>query len=329
MSHIFLRRLSKTRSFATASSPSIYTKRTNFRNKCNQFSSYSNDGYNSSEEQKTALVLGSSGCLGRAVTRHLSNHLDMQVIGADVVDLPDDTDSSLDAFVSLPTFQQHPGVGDVTEALVSGLLGVLDEEEEIDAIICTSGGWQGDPELPNANLASEEEYIAGARAYGKTIDKMIEMNLFPILAAGYAADRFMAEEGLFVVIGATAALSPTPGMLGYGLSKVGAHHFIQTLGEISGRSVTTKSRRKKARSLRKDKEYLDTFSIVGILPTTIDTPSNRNAMPHADFSQWTNPQDIANEIGKWMTVPPLRPHSGALVKVFPDKRGGANFNLVR
>jgi dihydropteridine reductase len=119
-------------------------------------------------------------------------------------------------------------------------------------------------------------------------------------------------------------------MLGYGLSKVGAHHYIQTIGEMSGKSVTTKSRRKKARALRKDNEYLDTLSIVGILPTTIDTPANRNAMPDADFNQWTKPQDIATEIGTWIKMPPLRPHSGSLVKVFPNKTGGgASFNLVR
>jgi dihydropteridine reductase len=119
-------------------------------------------------------------------------------------------------------------------------------------------------------------------------------------------------------------------MLGYGLSKTGVHHFIQTVGEICGKSVTTKSRRKKARKLRKDNEYLDTLSIVGILPTTVDTPNNRDAMPEADFSLWTQPQDIAAEIGTWIQISAMRPHSGSLVKVFPNKTGGgASFNLVR
>lgn len=141
--------------------------------------------------------------------------------------------------------------------------------------------------------------------------------------------HIVVDTGLFVVIGATAALSPTPGMLGYGLGKTGAHHFVQTLGEISGKSATTKSRRRKARKLRRNNEYLDTLSVVGILPTTIDTPSNRKAMPDHDFSQWTRPEDIAAEIGTWVQLPPMRPHSGGLVKVFPNKAGGACFNLVR
>eukprot|EP00980_Cylindrotheca_fusiformis_P024944 scaffold12769_cov141-Cylindrotheca_fusiformis.AAC.4 len=291
-----------------------------------RLSSYDDDGYYSSEGPKTALVLGSSGALGRSVTHHLSKNLDMQVIGADLKELPQD--NTLDAFIAMPMWERYSGVGDMTKALVSGMFDVMDDEVKIDAIICASGGWQGDPVVPTED-ASEDEFIAGARAYGETIDNMMEMNLAPVLAAGYAANRFMDTEGLFVVIGATVALSPTPGMLGYGLSKVGVHHFIQTIGEISGKSVTTKSRRKTARKIRKDKEYLDTLSIVGILPTTIDTPSNRETMPGADFSEWTKPKDIAEEIGTWIQMPPLRPHSGSLVKVFPNKTGGASFNVVR
>ena len=136
--------------------------------------------------------------------------------------------------------------------------------------------------------------------------------------------------GLFVVIGATPALLPTPGMLGYGLSKVSVHHFVQTLGETTGKSSTTKSRRQKARRLRKNSAYSDTLSVVGILPTTIDTPNNRAAMPDADFQKWTNPGDIAKEIGTWIRTPQLRPHSGSLVKVHPETDGaGAVFTLVR
>lgn len=118
-------------------------------------------------------------------------------------------------------------------------------------------------------------------------------------------------------------------MLAYGLSKGGTHHFIQTLGETTGKAVTTRSKRQKARRLRKNSEYLDSLSVVGILPTTIDTPSNRKGMPEADFSMWTKPADIAKKIGGWIEEPALRPHSGALIKVHPAKDGGAAFTLAR
>jgi len=36
-----------------------------------------------------------------------------------------------------------------------------------------------------------------------------------------------------------------------------------------------------------------------VLPLTIDTASNRAAMPDEDFSQWTPPADIAVKILQW------------------------------
>ncbi len=135
-----------------------------------------------------------------------------------------------------------------------------------------------------------------------------------------------------MVIGATAALQPTPGILGYGLSKCAAHFFVQTLGAITGKSAQTKSKRKESRRLRRHAENLDTMTVVGILPTMIDTPANRSANPKANFDQWTKPKDIAKEIGTWIETPPLRPHSGSLVKVTtPTGEGakGSTFLLVR
>ena len=133
------------------------------------------------------------------------------------------------------------------------------------------------------------------------------------------------------MIGATAALSSTPGMLGYGLSKVGAHHLVQTLGDTTGKAATPKAKRKASRKLQArqhGENNLDSMTVVGILPTTIDTPSNRDAMPKADFGKWTQPSSIAQEIGTWITKPPLRPHSGSLVKVVSGS-DGAKFHLAR
>eukprot|EP00934_Nitzschia_sp_Nitz4_P004872 Nitzschia sp. Nitz4//scaffold57_size113557//47192//48202//NITZ4_003989-RA/size113557-augustus-gene-0.170-mRNA-1//1//CDS//3329554840//4862//frame0 len=288
--------------------------------------SLSSNFYDDDEDsqRKIALVLGSSGCLGREVSRYLDESLGLQVLGADIQKVEGDT--SLDAFIQLPNLPSPVDLGDATEALVQGISDVLDEDEEIDAIICASGGWMGDaPFFPE----SEGGAISGAREYANTVQSMLEMNLYPVLAAGYAADHFMAEEGLFVVMGATVALSPTPGMMGYGISKAGAHHFVQTLGETTGKALTTRSRRQKARRLRKDRAYLDSLSVVSILPTTIDTPGNRKAMPQANFEGWTKPRDIAVEIGTWIRKPPLRPNSGSLIKVHPSKQGGATFTLVR
>ena len=129
-------------------------------------------------------------------------------------------------------------------------------------------------------------------------------------------------------MGATAALTATPGMLGYGMAKAASHHFVQSLGASSGADSKKAQQSKK---LRNNLAYLNDLSVVGILPTMIDTASNRTHDPGADFAAWTKPIDIAKEIGTWIEKPLLRPHSGSLVKVMPhpSQSEGAFFQLVR
>ncbi len=157
------------------------------------FSSYDDDEMDDTR-RKTALVLGSSGCLGSAVVRHLCGSMKMKVLGADVVSPPEDSNISFDSFIQLPTYSQPASVADVTRALVQGISDALDDDEEIDAIVCACGGWMGDPPPPKPDVTTDL-FMKGVEEYGNTINKMLEMNLYPILAAGYAANRFMANEG--------------------------------------------------------------------------------------------------------------------------------------
>lgn len=333
----------------------------------------------SSQRPRTALVVGSSGSLGRTVAKHLSKTLGFRVIGADVAPPRTRDEQYLSGgFVELPTIQisettsEPAGLSDLTMALADGLHQLLDgdsesggnnnKNNELDAVVCVAGAWEGDPPpLPPLETYEDDDddetnhrrmwLAAGARAYSETIEHMMGKNLYPVLAAGYASQHFMTtgegvfrdeygeshggesddnDGGLFVAIGATVALGGTPGMLGYGLSKVATHHYLQTLGETTGKAVTSKSKRKSTRSLRLEHGYLGKLSVVGILPTTIDTRANREAMPGADFDSWTKSIDIAREIGQWMVQPALRPHSGSLLKVHPNhKTGCAEFRVAR
>ena len=306
---------------------------------------------------KTALVVGSSGSLGRTLTKHLSKTLGVNIIGADVVEPKKQDEQYLKGgFVELPTFESGPaGLQDLTMAMTDGLYQLLEQDEptKLDAVICVAGAWEGDPPALPYNDSNDSEskrmqMLEGAHAYAQTIDTMMGKNLYPVLAAGYASQHYMesgrkqqsqhyddydyddASDGcLFVAIGATAALNSTPGMLGYGLSKVATHHYLQTLGETTGLAMTSKSKRQETRSLRMQHKHLQTLSVVGILPTIIDTQANREAMPDANFDQWTKSMDIAKEIGSWLEEPSLRPHSGSLLKVHPNKTGGADFRVAR
>ena len=302
--------------------------------------------------------------LGRTLTKHLSKELGIRVIGADVVEPKKQDEQYLKGgFVELPTVQtskttsEPASLQNLTIALVDGLYKLLEEgnnrsrREGLDAVVCVAGAWEGDPPpLPSSegDDPSKQLWLAeGATAYAESIENMMGKNLYPVLAAGYASRHYMTagdfsahdeygelasgDGGLFVAIGATAALGGTPGMLGYGLSKVATHHYLTTLGETTGKAITHKSKRRETRQLRLSSGYLQKLSVVGILPTTIDTQANREAMPEANFDEWTKSIDICREIGTWLEEPSLRPHSGSLVKVHPEKRkgGGAVFRVVR
>ena len=43
----------------------------------------------------------------------------------------------------------------------------------------------------------------------------------------------------------------------------------------------------------------DNVRVHAVVPTTIDTPANRAAMPDADFSSWSPPSEIAKVVG-WL-----------------------------
>jgi len=283
----------------------------------------------SSSTRKIALVVGSSGVLGSTVSTHLAKRLSMKVIGADMVTPPSQTASKLDGFIKMPSLGTQ--LGQACSQLTRGLKTALaDKGEKIDLVVVASGGFGMDHEVPGSS-ESHQVQVEEANEFGNSIERMLQMNLHPVLATSYAVNSFMTEgQGLFVVVGATAALQPTPSMLGYGVSKAATHFVVQSLGASTGLAATgLKTKRKEGKRLRRDRPYLDDMTYVGILPTMIDTEANRKASD-ADPEQMTKPIDIATEIGEWVQKPYLRPHSGSLVRVFPNlSEGGATFQLVR
>lgn len=59
----------------------------------------------------------------------------------------------------------------------------------------------------------------------------------------------------------------------------------------------------------------ENITVNAVLPSTIDTPANRKAMPKADFSRWVRPEAIARVI-LFLAGPDARIVSGAHVPVY-------------
>ncbi|MFW5975027.1 MAG: SDR family NAD(P)-dependent oxidoreductase [Bacteroidota bacterium] len=114
----------------------------------------------------------------------------------------------------------------------------------------------------------------------KQIEKMFYLNFVTAYNTSRALLQKFKEnnsEGQIVLIGARPALDPAAatGVVAYGLSK----RLVQYLSDIIN---------------EKSKDTGVTSSV--IMPSLIDTPPNRQAMPKADFSKWVKPQTLAENI---------------------------------
>lgn len=104
---------------------------------------------------------------------------------------------------------------------------------------------------------------------------------------------FARGGGAIVNVAANAALDPPGGMGAYVASKAALVGFTRSLArEVEARGVRVNA----------------------VLPTTIDTPANRAAMPDANFALWTKPAQIAAAI-HWLASDAASAVRGALVPV--------------
>jgi NAD(P)-dependent dehydrogenase (short-subunit alcohol dehydrogenase family) len=100
--------------------------------------------------------------------------------------------------------------------------------------------------------------------------------------------------GRIVAVGSRAGLDVSPGSSAYAVSKAGLNALIRTVAE-------------------ENKERGVTANVV--LPSIIDTPVNRSAMPEADFSRWVTPQSLAQPI-VWLASEQAADVTGVLLPVY-------------
>jgi NAD(P)-dependent dehydrogenase (short-subunit alcohol dehydrogenase family) len=125
--------------------------------------------------------------------------------------------------------------------------------------------------------------------------RMLELNLTPGFNLARAAMPRLIERGggAFVGVSAQSIWKPFAGAAGYITAKTAVLAFIRAL----------------------DAEYKgDGVRCNAILPSVIDTPANREAMPDADHSRWVQPADIAKVV-RFLVSEDSRPTSGAAIPV--------------
>ena len=236
---------------------------------------------------KVVLVAGGTGGLGRAVS------LAFVETGARVIvtfQRPGDLDElKKAASVRLVETQGASLDGfnvDVTdEAAVAKLIdGIVERHGRLDCLVNAVGGYAGGVKLWEMEAKAFEQQLA--------------LNLRSGFVLAKAAARVMVKRGsgAIVNVSSKAAVEHAAGASAYAASKAAAVAMIDSLAaDLKGTGVRANS----------------------IMPSIIDTPANRKAMPKADFAKWPKPEEIARVI-LFLCSDEAKLIQGAAVPVYGD-----------
>ncbi|KAI8589066.1 hypothetical protein BDZ88DRAFT_419401 [Geranomyces variabilis] len=205
-----------------------------------------------------ALVYGGAGALGRAVVGHFRK----SQWTVTSVDFAENADATHNVVINPDIASDLEKCGQDVEARVAAAL----SSAKLGAVVNAAGGWVG------GGLADPALY--------KNVTLSLSQSVNSSVISARLAALHLKEGGLLAVVGASAALDGTPGMIAYGASKAAVHQLVKSAaGTDSGLPKGAKA--------------------VAVLPVTLDTPMNRKFMPDADRSTWTPLEAVAKKIGDW------------------------------
>jgi NAD(P)-dependent dehydrogenase (short-subunit alcohol dehydrogenase family) len=208
---------------------------------------------------RVAIVTGGTGALGQSVTsRFLS-------AGATVW-IPYVVPAEVEALKARvgAGASLHCAHADVTDETAFGrfVQSVLDAHGRVDILINGVGGFAGG-DLVSTRLVEW--------------DRMLTLNLRSAVIGcrGVLPAMTAAGFGRIVNISSRAVVPPLGGFIGYTVAKAAIITLTQALAREVARGV----------------------SVNAVLPSTMDTPANRQAMPDADRSGWVSTDAVAEVIG--------------------------------
>jgi NAD(P)-dependent dehydrogenase (short-subunit alcohol dehydrogenase family) len=159
---------------------------------------------------------------------------------------------------------------------------VVERFGKLDVLAHTVGGFAGGQPVAEIDDA--------------TFQRMMEVNLnstFHVLRATIPVLR-KTGQGRIIAIGSRAALEPGANVGAYSASKAAMVSLIRTAAQ-------------------ENKDAGITANV--ILPGTMDTPANRQAMPNADFSKWVRPARVASLV-VWLARDVGTDVNGAVIPVY-------------
>lgn len=172
------------------------------------------------------------------------------------------------------------------------------DEADVAAVVEVAGRESAAPLHGLANLVGG--FAMGAKVHDSPVDEFeaqFQLNLRPTYLMTQAVLRELlrvGSGGAIVCVGSRAAVQPFPRAAGYIASKAAVIAFAQAVAA----------------------EYKnDGIRCNAVLPSVIDTPGNRAAMPNADHDKWVTPAVIAGVIAHLLSSD-AAPTSGAAIPVY-------------
>jgi len=213
---------------------------------------------------KVAVVTGASGNLGRAVIEAFER------AGASVVmvDRRGGTGSAGGAADAATRFGVAADLTDAASARAAGEAAFA-RWGRIDVLCNIAGGFAMGPP------AHETPDDAWRR--------MFELNVMTVvhMSAGVVPRMIAAGQGAIVNVAAASSVRGQAGMAPYAVAKNGVVRLTESMAaELRPHGI----------------------AVTCLMPTIIDTPENRAAMPGADTAGWTPPADLARLV-VWLAGP--------------------------
>ncbi len=210
--------------------------------------------------ERVVMVTGAAGNLGHAVANAFAQ------AGAKLILVDRAEDRLPRLFPQLDTAQHFMATSvDLTEA--PAVQKMTDQAIErfgrIDVLTNVAGGFR-------AGKAVHETPL-------ELWDFMLNLNARTVLITSRAVVPHMIEQqyGKIINVAAQAALKGRRKMAAYSASKSAVMRLTESMAtELKNNGINANC----------------------VLPSTIDTPQNREAMPNADFSRWVKPEAIADVV---------------------------------
>lgn len=226
------------------------------------------------------LITGGAGNLGGAVTRAFLSAGARVAVPFYKTDKPD----ALDAQRSEHAARLHSFALDLTteRGAEAAIREVVEWGGRVDAVVHLIGGFAGGMPLTETPV--------------EVWDRMMELNL----KSAYLIARFAIPEmrraggGSLVFVSSRAARTGRKGAAAYAVSKAALLTLVEAIAE-ENRDAGIRAN--------------------AVLPGTVDTPANRDAMPDADHERWTAPDEIARVV-LFLASPDSGVVSGAAVPVY-------------